>query len=184
MVHDVGCRCTLNGVTFTYLQQKYKPRCTLNGVTFTYLQQKYKPLILDNVMRGPSIVANGLLQYPQTNGDPFSKTYGEHFVSKASVLLTELPSNIGDNIANHAWQPFEYSLKNAQTEGKPFSKTYGEQFVSKAGVLLPELPSLVFVRFKPSMTNHVSIGSTTLNQRVIHFPNHTVNILFGKQGYS
>ena len=46
-----GCRCTLNGVTFTYLQQKYEPRCTLNRVTFTYLQQKYTPLILDNVVR-------------------------------------------------------------------------------------------------------------------------------------
>ena len=148
------------------------------------MQQKYKPLILDNVVRAPSIFANGLLQYPQTKGDPFSKTYGDHFGSKASVLLTELPSNIGDNIANHAWQPHEYSLKNAQTKGKPFSKTYDNRFVSKAHVLLTELPALIFVRFKPSMTTRVSIGSTTLNQRVIHFPNRTVNVSFGKQGYS
>ena len=56
LVHDVGCLCTLN------------------GVTFTYLQQKYKALILDNVVRAPSIVANGLLQYPQTKGDPFFET--------------------------------------------------------------------------------------------------------------
>ena len=63
LVHDVGCRCTLNGVTFTYLQQKYEPRCTLNGVTFTYLQQKYKPLILDNVVRAPSTIANNLLRF-------------------------------------------------------------------------------------------------------------------------
>ena len=59
-----------------------------------------------------------------------------------------------------------------------------KQFISKAGVLLTELPSLIFVRFIPSMTNQVSIGSTTLNQRVIHFPNHTVNVSFGEQGYS
>ena len=93
-MHDVGCRCTLNGVTFSYLQQKYEPWCTLNGVTFTYLQQKYKALILDNVVRASSIVSNGLLQHPQPKGDPWSETYGEHFGSKAGVLLTELPSLI------------------------------------------------------------------------------------------
>ena len=163
LVHDVGCRCTLNGATFPCLQQKYEPRCTPIRVTFTYLPQKYKPPILDNVVRAPSIVANGLLEYPQTKGDPFSKMYGEHFGSKADVISTEVPSHIGDNTAGHAWQPHEYSLKNAQTMGKPFSKTHDKQFGSNAGVLLTELPSLIFVRFKSSMTTDVSIGSTTLN---------------------
>ena len=43
-------------------------------------------------------------KYPQTKGDPFSKRYGEHFVSKAGILFTELPSNIVDTISNDAWQ--------------------------------------------------------------------------------
>ena len=100
-MHDVECRCTLNGVTFSYLQQKYESRCTLHGATFIYLQQAYKALI--HVVRAPSIVANGLLQYPQRKGDPFSKTYGEHFGSKAGVLLTELPSLISTRRSMQAY---------------------------------------------------------------------------------
>ena len=92
LVHNVGCGCTLDGVTFSYLRQKHQPRCTLNGVTFTYLQQRCRALILDNVVLAPFIVANSLLQPPQTKGHLFPETYGEHFGSKAGVLITELPS--------------------------------------------------------------------------------------------
>ena len=118
-MHDVGCRCTLNGVTFSYLQQKYEPTCTLNRVTFTYLKQKYKALILDNVVRAPSIVAGGLLQYPQTKGDPFSVTYGEHFSSKAGVLSTELPSLIFVR-----FKPSHFAIHTSRGSPKGVTFTY------------------------------------------------------------